>query len=256
MATGTTERERLPAVEGLQNLRDLGGYALTGGAITRWRSVLRGDAVCGLDARAQDRLIEHGLRTVIDLRTPGEIADQPNSFAGHARVDYLNISLFAALAPVNLLASDAGSYNMAARYRDAIDRCGGAIAAVLTAVAEARDETVLVHCTAGKDRTGIIAALLLLHAGAEPEAVVEDYARTANAAALLRILRQRGLDRGTPATIVDRMLASAPGTMRETIAHIRDAHGGISAYVDALGLSTAARQSLTRRLVDRHGLQE
>lgn len=230
---------RLLAAEGTHNLRDLGGYALPGGRETRWRRVLRGDGLHRLSPLAATRLVDEGLQLVIDLRGPEELSREPNPFAAHPRVRYENVALFDRLAPIASFGGDAARFDMAARYREAADLCGPAIARVLRLIAEAGEGLVLFHCAAGKDRTGIVAALLLLVAGVDRTLVVEDYARTATVAAtLLSELRARALRHGQTEAAVRRFLASDPETMHAFIDHLDGQYGGTIAYLRGIGLGS------------------
>ncbi|MCQ1571844.1 tyrosine-protein phosphatase [Neorhizobium galegae] len=241
--------ERLIALEGAHNVRDLGGYQTSNGGLTRWRSILRGDALHALSEADIDTLLDNGLTTVIDLRNAHEIAAEANPFTGHAKVRYHNTPLFSALAPVEMMANAVLSFNMGDRYCQAIDDCQPAIAEVLKTIADAPEGAVLFHCSAGKDRTGVISALLLANAGVDETTIVEDYALTATISGpLIARLRDRALGRGTPAALVDIVLASEPRSMRQALDHIRYRHGGVEAYLSSLGLDETARERLRNRL--------
>ncbi|KAB1087202.1 tyrosine-protein phosphatase [Neorhizobium galegae] len=241
--------ERLITLEGAHNVRDLGGYQTSNCGLTRWRSILRGDALHRLSEADIETLLNNGLGTVIDLRNAHEIAAEANPFTGHARVRYHNTPLFSALAPVEMMANAVASFDMGDRYCQAIDNCQPAIAKVLKTIADAPDGAVLFHCSAGKDRTGVISALLLANADVDEATIVEDYALTATISGpLIARLRDRALDRGTPAALVDIVLASEPRSMRQALDHIRYRHGGVGAYLSLLGLDETEREKLRNRL--------
>ncbi|WP_283193363.1 tyrosine-protein phosphatase [Rhizobium sp. AN80A] len=240
---------RLIALEGAHNVRDLGGYRTAGGNSTRWRSILRGDALHDLSAADIEALLGHGLATVIDLRNAHEIAAQANPFVGHDRVRYHNTPVFSALAPVEMMAEASLSFDMGDRYCQAIDKCRPAIAEVLNIIAEAPEGAVLFHCSAGKDRTGVIAALLLANAGVDETTIIEDYALTATISGpLIARLRQRALDRGMSSTLIDIVLASEPRSMRQALDHIRLHYGSVPDYLRLLGVDEAQASRLKARL--------
>ncbi|CDZ58238.1 tyrosine-protein phosphatase [Neorhizobium galegae] len=241
--------ERLIALEGAHNVRDLGGYRTANGDLTRWRSVLRGDALHALSEADIDTLLDNGLTTVIDLRNAHEIAAEANPFAGHAEVRYHNTPLFSALAPVEMMANAAVSFDMGDRYCQAIDDCQPAIAEVLKTIADAPEGAVLFHCSAGKDRTGVISALLLANAGVDEMTIIEDYALTATISGpLIARLRDRALGRGTPAALVDIVLASEPRSMRQALDHIGKNYGSVRGYLVHLGFDEPAMERLRSRL--------
>ena len=142
----------------LVNARDLGGYPTTDGGAIRWGALVRSDSLSSLTPSGQDALVAYGIRTVIDLRMPDETASSPNPFAvaGDHGVAYHNRSFIdPAAEPATFAAT------LAEDYQSMLARFGPQIAAVVTTVAGAGEGGVLVHCAAGKDRTGLIVALLL-----------------------------------------------------------------------------------------------
>lgn len=241
--------ERLIALAGARNVRDLGGYTAVDGRQTRWRSVLRGDALHALTGADIEALIAHGVTTVIDLRNPQELAREANPFVGDARVRYENVSLFSALAPVEMMAAQSADFDMGERYCHALDNCQPAIATVLMAIARAPDGIVLFHCTAGKDRTGIIAALMLALAGIDEKTIIEDYALTGSIfEPLLADFHARAVARGVPAELAHLILASAPHSMARMLAHLAGRYAGVTAYLAEIGLSDEDISSLEARL--------
>ena len=175
---------RLLAWEACYNARDLGGYATVGGGRTRWGAFVRADNLRRLRSSGRAALLDYGVRTVIDLRRADELEIDPNPFAeqsGDARWPrYLNLPFGlgadrAAVAAV--VAAGAGpDASMDALFRLVLDQYWRGIAGVMTAIAAAPDGAVLFHCHAGKDRTGLIAALLLALAGVPAPTIAEDYA--------------------------------------------------------------------------------
>ena len=240
-----THHARKLTLPDTHNIRDLGGYGVPEGGMTQWRRILRGESLVHLTDAGRGQLVADGLCLVIDLRGEGEIAVEPNPFEGQGDVEYRNIALFDALAPIGMTEAP---FDMAARYCDALDRCGVRLAQVLRAIAEAPEGMVLFHCTAGKDRTGIVAAMLLLLAGVAEGDVVEDYALTAIVAApMLKRLREAARLRFADEAHIDLVLASDAATMRAMLEHLQARHGGIAAYGAAIGLSAAE----VGRIVDR-----
>jgi protein-tyrosine phosphatase len=162
-------------------------------------------------------------------------------------ISYLNIPLYDRMAPITAAAD---GFDMAARYCDALERCRPRIAEVFETIAAADPGAVLFHCTAGKDRTGIVAALLLTACGVPRPAVAEDYALTASVARpLLERLRGRALARGIAATEVDSVLASDAAAMRLMLERLEAGHGGIGAYLASTGLSGLTIERVKRRLL-------
>lgn len=235
-------------LDGTHNVRDLGGYRTNSGSLTRWRSLLRADALHRLTDAGREELLAAGLRTVVDLRFEAEKKEAPQPFCGDPRVVVRDISLFARLNTAGLHAGDEGDL-LAALYRMALASCRGEIGAVLTAIAEADSGMVLFHCTAGKDRTGIVAALLLLLADVPADTIAADYALTATLGARLHdeLLRHM-VARGQPEAEAKRYLAARRETMHDTMGYLAAEYGGIDGYLGGV-LSSDRSSRLRARLV-------
>lgn len=242
--------ERHWPVDGAWNIRDLGGYPVAGGQETRWRRFLRSDGLHRLSPQTVDDLVHKGVRTIIDLRGAHETDMNVNPFRDCADVDYRNIPLFDGLSPIDLLSETAMSgYRLADRYVQALATCGDSFASVFSAMADARDGIVLFHCTAGKDRTGLVAALTLGLAGVAQEHVVDDYLLTATIGApLLTRLHANALRRGAALASVEAILAVEPEAMSAALRHVTSA-GGSREYLRWAGLDDAVLDRVRDRLL-------
>jgi protein-tyrosine phosphatase len=228
----TSFYERHIRLSGAHNVRDLGGYETAAGGTTRWRSFLRADALHALSPDDIDVLLRLGLRTVIDLRGDVEIARQPSVFAGHDGVNYHHIPLFDDLAPVDAMMLQKEGFDLAIRYVDAAEKCRPAIVKVVEAIANADEGIVLFNCTAGKDRTGIVAAMLLSLAGVDSERIAADYALTASiAGALMEKLKTHAMARGLDEMVSSRLLSSEPAAMLTFLRHMEERYGGFQNYL-------------------------
>ncbi len=237
---------RLLPIAGAFNIRDLGGYAHAGGE-TRWRRILRGDGLHRLTPQGIEDLVAAGVVMVVDLRHDNELASHPNPFRDHATVAYRHLSLFEDLAPSAMTGGDV----LLDLYIEALERRGPAIAGILAALAEGPDGTVLFHCTAGKDRTGLIAALILALAGVEARTIVEDYARTGtHIAPLLATILAEAEARGMDPEGLRPLLACEPLTMTRTLEHIERRWGSADGYLAAVGLDAATATRLRARLLE------
>ncbi len=232
-------------IAGTFNVRDLGGYAAQDGE-TRWRRVLRADGLHRVDQEGMAALVAEGVTTVIDLRHPGELESHPNPFSAHPEVRYHNVSLFESLAP----RAEPGQDLLLELYKLALDTRREAVAAVLTIIADAPPGAVLFHCTAGKDRTGIVSALLLAVAGVEATLIVEDYALTGDMIApMVEDIIADAVARGADPEAFRPLLAAEPATMLATIAYIETTYGSARDYLDAIGLSPDTTDRLRHRLM-------
>ena len=247
-----TLQKRHISLEAAFNVRDLGGYPTLDGATTRWGSLLRADALHELTQRDVDTLLKFGLRTVIDLRSAHELAAQPSVFAARDDIRYHHISLFDGLAPADMMFRQKGMFDLSERYIAAIETCRPAMLAVATAISEADDGAVLFNCTAGKDRTGIVAAMLLSIAGVAAERIADDYALTGEIAApLMKRLRDGAIERGLEQAMAARLLSSERTAMDAFLRHIDDRHNGFRAYLAEGALHEGIVARLEGRLIAR-----
>ena len=149
------------------NLRDLGGYPIAGGGCTAWGRMLRGDNPAGLSDEDLQWLLDREITTVIDLRSAGELERKPDQLSADPNFFYHHIPMVGGERLPNLEQDVGRSYFEMLERREAPAR-------VLRAIAQAPGG-VLFHCTAGKDRTGCTAALLLTLAGVGREDILADY---------------------------------------------------------------------------------
>ncbi|MBA8840893.1 tyrosine-protein phosphatase [Ochrobactrum sp. RH2CCR150] len=232
-------------VVGTFNIRDLGGYTGLDGE-TQWRRMFRADGLHRLDAAGMALLVDEGVTTVIDLRHDRELVSQPDPFYVNPTVAYHNVSLFEALIPEPGEKGDV-LYDL---YIKALNHRPVEIVRVLTLIAEAPQGIVLFHCTAGKDRTGIIAALLLALAGVSADLIVEDYALTGPMIAPMidDILAHAALQ-GTDLESFRPLLAAEPRTMADTISYIDRHYGSATDYLAKSGLRPDTAELLRHRLM-------
>jgi protein tyrosine/serine phosphatase len=241
------------AWEGCLNVRDLGGLPTEDGRRTRLGGVVRADNIRRLTDDGWRALADHGVQRIVDLRFPEELAeDQPRD----VEIEVVHVSVLgegfdpeyvkqldAHLAHVADVADHyAWSYvDFLERYRD---RFGSALAAVADA-----NGTVVVHCMGGKDRTGIVAALLLRLAGVPLDAIGEDYAVTA---ANLEPSSSRWIpaieDEAERAKWEKLKDTPADGMIR-VIEEIERRYGDVASYVRAAGLTDEQVDRLRERLV-------
>ena len=173
MKTAVREAFRMPRrypFPHLYNARDLGGYASARGGETQWKRFIRCDSTQNLAPDEVRALLDLGVTDVVDLRGEIETATAPSALRAAPGIRYVNIPLSVDPASAGIAAEEArtGEFYLLTAEN------ASAIRAILAAVAGA-EGIALFHCTAGKDRTGIIAAVLLLLAGVCREDVVADY---------------------------------------------------------------------------------
>jgi protein-tyrosine phosphatase len=236
------------AWEGLLNARDLGGYPAAGGRETRWGAVVRSDSLGELTEAGRAALAGYGVRTIVDLRLADEISRHPNPFAepGDHGIAYTNVSV---IDPAAGFPPDTST--LAENYLWMLDRFRRFVAEVMAAIAGAPEGGVLIHCAAGKDRTGLISALLLGLAGVPAGTIAADYALTAE---LLRPRDEEWLASSPPGERAERedLLARYAPTaevMLAVLAGLEERHGGVEGYLLEAGVSPADTDRLRERLL-------
>jgi protein-tyrosine phosphatase len=241
------------------NVRDLGGLPTRTGGQIRWGALVRADTLCRLTPAGQRALVAHGVRTVVDLQLPDELSGPhpfgapdgaPSDAPGGEGPRYLNLALGAGRDPAVSAAIQAARTHVE-RYRLSVDLNRRALGAVCRAVAVAPAGGVVVHCQAGKDRTGIAVALLLALVGVDDEVIAADYALSyPNLIAQYdRELDADGVTDPEARAALHRARRSDPETMLATLAHVRERHGGPDAYLFTAGLTTEELDLLRARLI-------
>ncbi|HVW68471.1 MAG TPA: tyrosine-protein phosphatase [Steroidobacteraceae bacterium] len=239
------DARRLLNFPSLLNARDLGGYPTVDGAQTRWRSLLRSDDLAQLTLAGLQAFSSFGIETVVDLRWPEEIAASPTPITRVLKhIRYEQISLLTP-TPEEWRTRRADSTAKELWNRSMLQQVRRELKEVLGVIAHASPGPLLFHCMAGKDRTGVIAALLLALADAAPEAIAYDYAvSTEN-------LRDAYLERyadAEPAAIIDAVQCPEAG-VHNMLAYL-ETFGGARAYLEEIGLESADIARLRARLRD------
>jgi protein-tyrosine phosphatase len=222
-------------LDGLFNLRDAGGYPTAGGRKVRWRTLLRSDALHRLDAAGSAVLAGFGLRTILDLRTTMEAEIAPSALDG--------LPASARLTHISLLTGDlqALPLELDAIYGHMIDQCGDTIAAAIRVLSTADAYPALVHCSAGKDRTGIVVALILAVLGVPDELIAADYGLSASYLDAERTpaIGQLQASTGLGDALTKPLLSSPPTLMLDVLARARTAGGSVDTYLLGHGLTAA-----------------
>jgi protein-tyrosine phosphatase len=239
---------RLIDLEGCLNFRDLGGYPAADGRSVRWRRVFRSDALHLLTFRDVARIRDElGVRDVIDLRSSAELRSEGQGPLEH-EVRFHHVPLFD--AEVRSEDGDrVAQITLADRYVFLAELAGERIARVVHLVADA-DTPAVYHCAAGKDRTGVISALLLGLLGVPDEVIVADYVATReNLDAIVDRLRSLEGYRAMLDALPPDTMHADPETMLEFLARLRDRYGTIEDYARRAGLPADAIDRLRDRLL-------
>jgi len=239
--------QRIP-IDGTYNFRDVGGYPVDGGT-TRRGKLYRADALGRLGQAGRESLRELGVRIVIDLRDDFEVDALPDDLEG-LDVEVLRLPVFEGSGAS---ASTVGA-TIVHLYEKIVFQHTDVIVRALREIADTGEEPVVVHCTAGKDRTGIVVALALLAVGVDRETVVADYAVTEDnlrgpwLEGMLELVRGYGVEVTPDLRII---LGGSPREALETtIDRIEERAGSVRQYLLDAGLDELELAKLRSVLVE------
>jgi protein-tyrosine phosphatase len=259
-------------IEGSFNFRDVGGMPLTGGGVTRSGVLYRSDALSGLTPHGLEQLAATPIGVIADFRTPLERMIAPDRLPATRTFRVVELALLegalTGLAQQAMQATATGGDPDAAAaavgdalaqlpslgelYISMLTHGAEAFAEVARLVATGEDTAVLVHCTAGKDRTGVAIALLLDAVGVDRDAIVADYAASeqnlsgAWADGMFAMIGAMGVPR---TAALDALIASTPpAAIAQALAWVAREHGGSAAYLRSGGLAESELTALRRRL--------
>jgi protein-tyrosine phosphatase len=226
--------------DGLLNVRDLGGHRTEDGGETRYGSVVRADSLHQLTEAGWKSVVDYGIRTVVDLRMDEEREGDPPP---GAPVELLHISLFdddkKVFEEVEAASKAAPDAAMATKevYLLFLEHFKTNVATAIRAVANAPEGGVVVHCMGGKDRTGLVTALLLALAGVDDDQIAADYALSEER---LRPRHELWFAEAETAAELERLrrIAQTPASsIAGVLAELERRYGGIEGYLRDAGMS-------------------
>jgi len=247
--------DRLVQMEQVHNFRDLGGYPTASGATTKWRTLFRADGLHRLRAAADIEIVQtFGLKSVIDLRTKREQQEQGIFPLDDIEVDFHHVSIVDATwsdsketpqidDPVEFLVWG---------YRDLLEIGSEKFALAMRILSDQENVPAVFHCAAGKDRTGVLAALILSTVGVSDDIICADYGLTQRS--IEKTISWAKLHYPEMATrwteINPVYLAAEPQAMQVILNDLVSAHGSVINYVRSLGVSESEIQSLSALLLE------
>jgi protein-tyrosine phosphatase len=229
---------------GCRNVRDLGGLPVAGGGSTRPGALIRSDSLDRLDPDGILAFAEHEVSLILDLRGQNEVDLRPHPFADDPRY-----RLMPMIDPQRRGAGDRPAVRtLGMIYRSSLDRNARCIVDSVAAVADAPAGGVVVHCAVGKDRTGMVVALILSALGVPDEAIAQDYELSAECLREEFEVIIASLDGKERARVAERM-SSRRETILEMLAYARSHYGGAEGYLLSHGLGSDRLGRLRGRMV-------
>lgn len=246
------EYERRVALEGALNFRDLGGYPTQDGRQVRWRRLFRSDRLVALTAADIDILRMLGISTVFDLRTSDELERHGTSplydhGVAHRHVPF--VDQVGNTAQAEATSEQSAEEQRAALYIDLIERARPAIYEVFSSLAEPHHYPAVFHCAAGKDRTGMTAALLLHALGVDDEVIAADYALTT------RYLtwtdeQLEAMAKEYNIAVTRENLGADPETIVSLFRTLEQRHGSVAGFLLECGVTPAHVEGLRGQLLE------
>lgn len=236
----------------VHNFRDLGGYPVADGRETRWRTLFRADGLYRLtpdDARA---VIGLGVRTVVDLRTDNEVKTRGTFPVRDHDVAYHHLPIIdATWGETATLETDDVVEFLVWAYRQMLDQAAPRFGDAIRLIAGQETLPAVFHCAAGKDRTGILAALVLGTVGVDEHVIAADYGLTRQA--IQRLIAWAQVHQPDLAnlylTMPARFAAADPQAMSVILGDLTSAHGSLRNYVREIGVDDPTIAALERNLL-------
>jgi protein-tyrosine phosphatase len=253
-ANPVEDRDRRIAFEGCFNFRDLGGYVTADGRQVRWDALFRADGIQRLTDTDLERFRTLGILTIVDLRgyDEADLRGRLDHEALGAR--YHHLPLVDVVPDMTAFDPDeaADPWFVADRYRDMLAEGSRRVAAALQVLGDPGALPAVFHCSAGKDRTGIMAGIVLRLLGVSVEDVIADYA--ISDAAMRRLLASAA-DRSqeaadTLARYPSAMLQAQPDNMARFLGRIESQHGSMAGFVASIGVEDAVVDRLRSALLE------
>lgn len=233
----TVSLDRIVPFSGVLNFRDLGGYQTLDGRTTRWGRLFRSDALHDL---TEDDLVVFrglGISSVVDLRSTGEVERTGRGLLEGESIRFVNSPVLSSYEANREESAFDESY-LARRYLQYLEIGAPAFVAAFEEMTVPEHYPLVFNCFLGKDRTGVLAALVLSCLGVERQSIVEDYAITDERVRFITgKLRQDPAHRDAIDQTDPVLLAAKEATMSSFLVEVDERFGGARAWVEAAGLA-------------------
>ena len=242
--------------DGCLNVRDLGGLRTADGRRTRQGAVVRADNIGRLTDAGWHALERHGVTRVVDLRWPEELAeDQPRD----VDIEVVHVSVlgeswnedpgYVARLDAHLDSVDDVAEHYAWSYLDFLERFRDRFGRAFAAVAEA-DGAVVIHCAGGKDRTGLLSALLLRVAGVPSNEIARDYAVSGPNLAPSRAHQLAQIADDVARRRMEKLFETPAEAMERVLSALEERYGSVEGYLRTAGVTDAQLERVHERLAE------
>lgn len=233
--------KRLP-FDRISNFRDLGGYAAQGDKMTRFGLLYRCDNLSDITEADRLKVLSLGIKTIIDLRTHYEADTAPDRFGGGDGVKLLHVSPLEGLVDVkNATPDELGHLDMGSLYIQMLEVNAPRWREVFGAIAANLSAPLAFHCSAGKDRTGLTAMLLLGCCGVAEADIIADYE-----VSYTYISRR---EHSALQKVFQKQAHSEPAMMEKVLVHLEEKYGGVEGYLLHIGVTAEEMEQVRASLL-------
>ncbi|HSH01646.1 MAG TPA: tyrosine-protein phosphatase [Anaerolineae bacterium] len=227
------------------NARDLGGLPTTNNHTTRWAALVRSDILTRLDDAGRQALDQYGIRTIIDIRSHRELNKIPSPYHDHPTITFHHLPVEDQDTNSQAILATAQDHHQV--YRLIIDHFPHNLVTILRALITAPPGGILIHCHAGKDRTGLVTALLLTTLGLTPHTIATDYVLSQQS--LWPLYQKMIADKGPDNITFWQKPLTPPELILATLDHITTTYDSIPNYLTQHGLTPTEQQQLRHRFL-------
>ena len=240
---------RAAEFEGLYNFRDLGGLKTEDGAEIKKGRVFRSDAFATLtDADARVLLTDINVERLIDLRAVREVEAETATLLEVGGVEVRRRPIDN--GPGTAIESAPAGERLAFRYLEYLEYASSSITGAIRDLAEPDQKVTIIHCRAGKDRTGVVVATVLSLVGATPDEIARDYALTSiGMPKIMARLLESDVYRANVSSLPEEMYSAEEVTMRQFLTIVADRHGSLTEWSLENGVSVDELAALRENLV-------
>lgn len=232
-----TEKQMI-TLEGAYNVRDLGGFKCRDGNISKWKRFIRADGLDNLTDDDIKKLINYGVKIDIDLRSDKECEGWKDNLCDVSQIEYENVHLLEGLK----------SYpeTLGELYTESLKSCSKYFYEVFKIMIENENEEILFHCSAGKDRTGMIAAILLFLIGVDTKDIIDNYTLSTNN--LNSIIDKYSYENDES---LKSFLGAEAESINEFLNYLIKEHNGSEGYLKSIGFNEKDIETLKSSFLEK-----
>ena len=248
---GSVTRDRILPLNGALNFRDLGGYPTVEGRVTRWGRMFRSDTLHAITSEDLVTLRSLDIRTVIDLRPHGEIAYTGRGLLGRSSISLIEADAPGDAPPAFSTVASVGDAPLHDVYWHYLTSGPAKYVRALQELGRPEIYPVVVSCFFGKDRTGVLVALVLACAGVQRDAIVEDYTLSATRMGyIVERLQRDPVYNDTLEQTPDWRLSAPSATMLTFLERLDEYYGGARSWALRAGLTEVQLENLRSALLE------